>query len=346
MALGVQNTSLGQFAVSQSIFNRDVLLALRSRGDVQLQAKQSTSARRIDLTANVSKAFYDIVSTTQQIRVTNQNILRLERSLQDAYNQFKAGLVDKVDYKRTTITLNNTKAAKKANDAALVAKTEYLKYLMAYPDSSNLTLAYDSLRLEKDIYFDTLQVSDYTARIEYRILETQKKLQQANYQYEKNSYLPAIAVNGAYNLSYLNNKFSKLYSANYPNSFGALTVGLPLYQGGKRKAKINVAALQVQRVEKDIDNLKILVNSQYANALAAYKSNYANYIALKENVSLSQEVYNVIQLQYKSGIKTYLEVITAETDLRNSQINYSNALYQLLATKIDAQKALGQISGQ
>ncbi len=52
----------------------------------------------------------------------------------------------------------------------------------------------------------------------------------------------------------------------------------------------------------------------------------------------------MIQLQYKTGIKTYLEVITAETDLRNARINYFNSLYQVLASKIDVQKALGQIN--
>jgi len=55
-------------------------------------------------------------------------------------------------------------------------------------------------------------------------------------------------------------------------------------------------------------------------------------------------VYDVIQLQYKAGVKTYLEVITAETDLRSAEINYYNALYQVLASKTDVQKALGQIN--
>ncbi len=31
----------------------------------------------------------------------------------------------------------------------------------------------------------------------------------------------------------------------------------------------------------------------------------ANYMALKENLALAREVYDVIQLQYRSGIKTY-----------------------------------------
>ncbi|MNL87038.1 hypothetical protein D3C87_2160110 [compost metagenome] len=54
----------------------------------------------------------------------------------------------------------------------------------------------------------------------------------------------------------------------------------------------------------------------------------------------------MIQLQYKSGIKTYLEVVTSETDLRLARINYYNALYLVLASKIDVQKALGQINIQ
>jgi outer membrane protein TolC len=303
-----------------------------------------TANKKIELIASVSKAFYDVLASSQQIRVSEQNIIRLERSLQDAYNQYKAGVADKVDYKRTTITLNNVKAARTSGEALLQAKKEYLKYLMGYPDSARLDIAFDSARLETEIQFDTLQQPDYKSRIEYRILETQQKLLEANYRYEKNAYLPSVSLNSAYNLNYLNDRISKLYSTNFPSSFAALSLSIPIYQGGKRKAKIQVAAFQLKRTNKDLENLQLQVRTQYANALASYKVNLANYLALKENVQLANEVYEVVQLQYKSGIKTYLEVIASETDLRTSQINYFNALYQLLASKIDAQKALGQIT--
>jgi outer membrane protein TolC len=78
--------------------------------------------------------------------------------------------------------------------------------------------------------------------------------------------------------------------------------------------------------------------------LAVYKSNLQYYIALKENLGVAKEVYDIIQLQYRSGIKTYLEVITSETDLRSSEINYYTAMYQLLSSKIDVLKAAGQIN--
>ena len=156
--------------------------------------------------------------------------------------------------------------------------------------------------------------------------------------------MPSLSANAAYNLSYQNDQFYKLYLNNYPNSFASFNLVFPLLQGGKRRANKNSAALYVQRNQQDLIQLENRVNSGYALALAVYKVNLQNYLSLKENLLLAREVYDVIQLQYRSGIKTYLEVITAEADLRSTQINYFTAMYQLLASKIDVQKSLGQIN--
>ncbi|HRO46922.1 TolC family protein [Agriterribacter sp.] len=341
--LGVDNTSGLMFTLNQAIFNRDVLLASRTRADVRQQAKQNTESVKIDVVANVSKAFYDVLTTEQQIKVSDENIVRLERSYKDAYNQYQAGITDKTDYKRAAIALNNTVAAKKSYEVLLKARIENLKAQMNYPVNAPLQIAYDSTHMEKEILLDTSQTPDYTKRIEYQLLSTQQKLQEANVQYNKWSFLPQLSANGAYNLNYLNNDFNKLYNQSYPASYAGLTLSFPIFQGGKRKYEIRQAQWQLRRTNLDIVSLRNAVNAEYNAALANYKSNYAGYMATKENMVLAKEVYDIIQLQYKSGIKTYLEVITSETDLRSAQINYYNALYELLASKIDVQKALGEI---
>lgn len=342
--LGVSNISAGQFTVSQALFNRDVLLARRTQKDVRLQSSQLTVSNKTDLAVDVSKAFYDVLTTVQQIDVSNEDIARLERSLKDAQNQYKAGVTDKIDYKRALISLNNTKAAKKSNEEVLKGKVEYLKSLMGYPKEQSLEIQYDSLQMEREIFLDTLQNAEYTSRIEYQLLSTQKRLLEYNYQYTKWSYLPTVAANGAYNLNFQNNQFFDLYTKNFPNSFLAITLSLPIYQGGKRKININTAEWQLKRVDLDIKRLQLNVNAEYVRALGNYKGSLTNLLTQKENIELAREVYDVIQLQYRSGIKTYLEVITSETDLRLARINYYNALYQVLANKIDVQKALGQLN--
>ncbi len=341
--LGVSNTSSAQLALTQTIFNRDVLLANRTQEEVRTQARQNTGMNKIEVISAVSKAFYDVLAMMQQIKVSEENISRLENSLKVATSQYKAGVADKTDYKRATILLNNTKATKAANLVALEAKKDYLKSVMGYPEKGELPIVFDSLQMEKEMQLDTLQQPDPTQRIEYKILQTQQKLLSANLQYEKWAYLPSLNLNGGYNFNYQNNEFGKLYSNNFPNSFAALTLSFPILQGGKRKANIQQAEWQLKRNDLEIRKLRNNVNSQYAQALAAYKSNLANWQAVKENLELAKEVYAVIDLQYKSGVKTYLEVITAETDLRTSQINYYNALYFVLSSKIDVEKAMGNI---
>jgi outer membrane protein len=343
---GSPNTSAAQFTATQVIFNRDVLLARRTKADVRLQSRQATSNQKIDLAVDVSKAFYDVITTTQQINVARENIIRTERSLRDALAQYNAGIVDKIDYKRATITLNNVKASQKSNEELLRAKTEYLKSLMGYPDSLALAVIYDSTQMEREISLDTLQLPDYTARIEYSRLETQRDLLKANLTYNKWSYLPNVAASAGYNLNYQNKVLSQLFGNNYPNSYAALTLSLPIFQGGKRKFNIKAAELELDRNDLDIMALRHSINAEFAQAMAGYKRSLANYLALKENVDVAKEVYDVIQLQYRSGIKTYLEVITAETDLRTAQINYFNALNEVLADKLDVQRALGQINYQ
>jgi len=342
--LGVNNTSALQFGLTQNIFNRDVLLASRTATDVRKLAQQNTGGTKIDVAVNVSKAFYDVLTTEQQIKVASEDITRLERSIKDAQAQYNAGVTDKTDYKRAAIALNNTKALLKTNQELLKAKVEYLKGLMGYPASQPLDIVYDTLQMERELVLDTLQPINYAGRIEYQTLETQRKLQQANVKYNKWSYLPNVSASGAYNFNFQNNEFSKLYNTNYPQSFALLTIGLPIFQGGKRKYNIEQAEWQLKSLDWEMINLKNNINSQYAQALAGYKSNLANYLAQKENLDLAQEVYDVINLQYRNGVKTYLEVITAETDLRTARINYFNALYLVLSGKIDVQQALGQIN--
>ncbi|NOT75792.1 MAG: TolC family protein [Cyclobacteriaceae bacterium] len=343
---GIGNTSLAQFALTQNIFNRDVLLASKTASEVRIQSLQKTSSSKIDVAVNVTKAFYDVLATSQQIKLGKGDIVRLGQSLKTAKDQYSAGITDKTDFKRATIALNNTQATLKSNMELLKYKMQNLKVLMGYTYADDFEIVYDTLQMENEIDLDTLQTLDYTNRIDYKLLTTQQKLQNFNLKYSKWSFLPTVALSGAYNFYYLSPEFSlnEIYKTNTPYSNAILTIGVPIFQGGKRTANIKIQKWNAKRLDWDLTNLKNNSNAEYIRAMASYKSSLATYMSLRENVVLAKEVYDIIQLQYKTGIKTYLEVITAETDLRNARINYFNSLYQVLASKIDVQKSLGQIN--
>jgi len=342
--IGTYNTSSAQFALTQTIFNRDVLLAKTSEKDVRTGAKQLTTNTRIIVAANVSKAFYDVLLSIKQIDLIDEDILLLERSMKDAYNQYKGGIVDKTDYQRATISLNNAKAQKKSATESLKSKYATLKLLMSYPSGRDLNLVYDSLQMAREAFsVDTTESVNFDNRIEYQLLQTEKRLQEANIKYYKWGFLPSLSAFGQYNFNYLHNDIGKLYSQNFPNSYAGVTLSFPIFQGTKRVQQLRIAQLQMQRLDYNFISLKDSITAQFTQAIAEYKSNVNNFYVQKENLALAQDVYNVIQLQYRSGIKTYLEVITANNDLFLAQINYTNAVYQVLINKIDVQVAMGTL---
>jgi len=252
--------------------------------------------------------------------------------------------VDKTDYQRATISLNNTKALKKTAEEQLKSRHALLKLLMSYPTDSTLDLVYNSAQMEQEVTtLDTLQSVDFNNRIEYQQLLTQKRLQEANLKYYKWGFLPSVSAFGAYNLNYFNDRFSKLYSNNYPNSYAGISLSFPIFQGTRRTQEVHIAQLQLDRLEYTFTSAKDSISTQYIQALASYKANLSNYFEQKENLELARQVYDVIRLQYRAGIKTYLEVITANNDLFGAQINYTNALYQVLSNKIDVERALGTL---
>ena len=125
--VGTDNISGGYFGLNQTIFNRDVIIAQQSAKDVRLNSRQYTTSTRIDVVSNVSKAFYDLLLSQTQIALLDTDIVLLQRSLKDAYNQYKGGLVDKTDYQRATISLNNAKALRKTAEEQLKSKSAALK---------------------------------------------------------------------------------------------------------------------------------------------------------------------------------------------------------------------------
>jgi outer membrane protein TolC len=341
---GVQNSSTAALNLNQTLFNRDVLLANRTSHDIMRQASQNITSTKIDVTVGVSKAFYDLLLTRQQQDVLAVQIERLERNLKDAVNQFNSGIVDKTDYKRATIALNNAKAQLRQAQEQSKAKEAFLKFQMGYPAGRPLTVQFDASQLEADARLDTTQSVVLANRIEFQLLQTQRNLLLAEVDYNKWGLLPTVSAFLNYNLVYQNQEFGKIYSRSFPNSLFGVTLGYPIYQGGKRRQNIKIAELQLERSNWDVVGLKNSITTEYTQALAQYRGNWEVYLALKENVELAREVYDIIQLQYKSGVKTYLDVIITQTDLRASELNYTNALYQVISSKLDVEKALGLIT--
>ncbi|MBA3827429.1 MAG: TolC family protein [Taibaiella sp.] len=341
---GVYNTSTPTLNATQVIFSPAVLLATRTARLNNQQAKENTANIKITLVSEVTKSFYDLLLTQQQITVLKEDTARLNKNKSDAYHQYVSGIVDKVDYKQASISLNNSMAQLRNAQESLQAKYATLKQLMGYPPRKEFVVNYDTAEMMQDTYFDTTQALEYQRRIEYQQLQTLRRIEHETTAYYQLGFIPSVGAFYNYYQPYLNDNFSKLYNQAYPYSTIGLNFSVPLFTGFRRLENVHKARLQEKRDDWEVSSLKSEMYTEYKQALASYKSNLYNLHAMEDNVQMAKEVYNIVRLQYREGIKAYLDVITAEADLRTSEINYLNALFQLLSSKVDLQKALGDIT--
>ncbi len=342
---GIKNSSTLGVQGTQLLFNTDVLRAARSVRAIRQQSAQNITSFKINVVTDVSKAFYDILLTRQQLKVLDEAIRRQAKQLRDSKAQYDVGIADKTDYKRAEISLRNAYASRKTTTEALKGKQALLKQLMGLDANTQLALAYgDTLALEREILLDTTEQLAYERRVEIQQLQTLQRLQRFDIDYYRYGFLPSLEAYGNYNRVFQNDDFNKLYNRAFPNSQIGLNLAVPIFTGTRRVQNLRIAELQQDRLDLDVVDTRNQINTEYQQVLATYKSTLNDLNTQRDNVADAREVYKIIKLQYDEGIKQYLEVITAENDLRNAEFNYFNSLFNVLAAKLDVQRALGDIT--
>jgi multidrug efflux system outer membrane protein len=338
------NSFIPELEVSQSIFSPSLLYAAKAAPLLVKQAEQVTDSTKIFLVSSVSKSFYNVLNTLEQINVLKEDTARLGKNLRDTYHQYKGGIVDETDYEEAEITLNTTKAQLRQANENIIPQYAALKQLMGFPPQKQFNVKFDTVEMIRGINIDTTQQLEYQKRIEFQQINTQKVLQNELVNYYKYAFAPTVSAFFNYNLAYENNRFSDLLSSSYPSSLIGLSISIPIFTGFSRIHNLQKAKLQGQLLDWNQSDLKSQIYTEYTTALANYKGNLYNLKLLQRNVVLARRTYFVVTLQYKQGIVAYLNVITAESNLITSEISYLNALFQVLSNKIDLQKAMGNIT--
>lgn len=341
---GVINTVTPTLAVTQTIFNPALLYAVHSAPLYNKQSQQITDSTKIEIVSAVSKTFYSLLNTLEQIKVLKEDTARLAKNVSDTYHQFVSGVADKTNYDEAVISLNNSLFSLRQAGEAIRPQYAQLKQVMGYPPSGQFNVLYDTLQMQNDIAFDTTMALDMSKRPEFQYLQTIKQLQLQTVNYYKHAWIPTVGAFFDYEYEFENNQFSKLFSQAYPFNYVGLSFSVPIFTGFARTQNIKKARLQYDLLDWSEVELRSQIWTDYTTAMANYKSNLYNLGVSKENTDLAQEAYGIVYLQYMQGVVPYLNVITAETNLVTSKLTYEASLFQVLSSKIDLEKAMGIIT--
>lgn len=341
---GVKYQSAAGIRLSQLLFDGSYIVGLQASKTYKELSTRNSQRSRIETAVAVTKAYYSVLVSREQFSLIDANLAQLTKSLNDTKALFKNGFVEKIDVDRLQVLRNNLETERENVARLLAVNLDMLKFQMGMPVDAQLTLEDSIADVQPQA---TTLVSDttvYRNRIEYSLLETERKLKLLDVKKYKSQFLPTVSGFASASKSFQSNDFSQLYDKSYPTSIVGLSFSWNLFSGGQRIYRMKNARLEVLKTENNMANLQNAINLEISQTQKIYSNSLQSVENQKRNLSLAQEILRVSRIKYEQGVGSSLEVTTAETSLKEAQNNYITALYDLLINKVNLDKSLGKIN--
>ncbi len=343
---GVPYNATAGLSVSQLIFSSDYMMALLSSKHVKALSDKALVRTKTETVVNVTKAYYTALMTRERLKTLDANLVRLKKLFDDTKALNTNGFVEKIDLDRIELAYNNLMTEKEKMERIVGVTETLLKFQMGYDLKQPIKLT-DEIKADQlqDIDLLTDTKINYEARSEYSLMQTQQELntlELKRYQYQ---HLPSIVAYGSYSKQAQRAKFD-IFDANqkwFPIGIVGATINVPIFNGGTKYYKIQQARVNILKTTNTMNNLKLAIDMEANISSVNYKNAFASLLTQKRNRELAQNIFDTAKKKYDAGVGSNIEVITAETSLKESETNYLSAMFDLLMAKIDLDKALGNI---
>ncbi|HXA02393.1 MAG TPA: TolC family protein [Cytophagaceae bacterium] len=330
--------------VSQLLFDGSYVVAISSSSTYKELAKKNIVQTKTQAVEGVTKAYYMVLINQERLKLLDVNLSRLDSTLYQTRAMNQAGLAEKIDVDRLEVSYNNLITEKLKSENMMEVSKLLLQFQMNMPLEQNISLADNLNSIKIDSVAPPMGAIDPAQRIEYSILETQKKLQTFDKKNINAGYIPRLTAFGTAGLFRQDKSIGQLFVNKYYsyNMYG-FNLSVPIFDGMSKHYKVQQAKLSIVKTENNIEQLKKSIDLQGRQAHINYKNSLQTLTTQKRNMDLAAEVVRVTKIKYQAGIGSNLEVVNAEASQKEAQTNYFSALYDAIVAKIDLQKASGTL---
>ncbi|MFI5163107.1 MAG: TolC family protein [Sphingobacteriales bacterium] len=341
----VQYNNTYGLSATQLLFSGTFFVGLQAAKTYKELYVRSYTRSKIQTNVNVTKAYYQVLVSNEQIKLLDANITQLKQQFDQTTQQNKQGFVEKIDVDRLAVQYNNLTTNRENVVRSLVLNYEVLKFQMGMPIQQDITLAdkLEDIHLDQQVTQSNTDTSFYHNRIEYNLLETNLKLNELDVKSKKAAFLPTLSANAGFATVYQENQTRYLYQHFYPNNYIGLSLNVPIFSGGQRTAQLRQSQISVQKSQNDLANVQNALSLEASSASVMYNNSLQSLNSQKRSRELAAEVLRVSTIKYQQGVGSSIEVTQAQTDFENADNQYIQALYNALISKVDMDKAYGKI---
>jgi NodT family efflux transporter outer membrane factor (OMF) lipoprotein len=295
----------------------------------------------VSLTAEVANDYLSLRAAQARMAIFRTEIQRQQNALALVHARARAGFVTQLDVNQQRALVNTTAAELPGLQADARAYEHAIAVLLA-KEPETLTAELDPAAPLPPIPA-TLPVGLPSDLLRRRpdIREAERKLASAtaNIGVAVADLYPKFNLIGA--ASFTSPRISDLLSANHFGTLGFGQITWPIFQVGQIHANIRAKEEEAQQAYLAYQQAVLAALQNAEDALTRYVTEQQRFLSLKAAVQSAQSSTVLAENQYRAGLVTYINVLTAQTTLLTSQDQLTQSCQQLAQNLVSLYKALG-----
>ncbi len=344
-------------SISQLLFNGSYLVGLQaSNAYKELSVKRAEQTQE-QIVLSVTKAYYAVIINRERIGLFDTNIARVDSLLRNTKALNQNGFVEAIDVDRIQVALNNLTTEREKFESFNELSMALLKFQMNYPLDQPMEVAGNIEHWEVPSVDDYDNGVDYKNRPDYKVMEVNYKLQQLNVKNRYAEGMPTLAAIANLGFATQSADFAGLYKTKsavidngsvgpdkwYGYSLIGATLNVPIFSGMSRTYRVKQEKLNLTKIENGMMAMKNGIDLEMKQATITFQNGVKTLATQKANMELASNVARVTKIKYEQGVGSNFEVIDAENALKQAQVNYYNALFDVMVAKTDLDKAHGKL---
>jgi outer membrane protein len=298
----------------------------------------------------VIKAYYLALIALESKKVVDSTLKVLDETVRQTEEIYKEGLIEELDVKQLRLTQSNIKNLSIQLESNIQLTLYSLKFRMAYPIESEITLTERLEPLIASNNFESLigglqDSVDVKANIDYRLIDQKIKLDNYQLKLQRASAYPTLSTFFSVGGNFINNQRWIFLNGTQSNLNGVVwgfNLKVPIFSSWNRVSKLKQLKIEV---EKDKNN-QVMVEEglklSYLSSKISVQNNYLKLKTAKENYDLAGEIRRVNTIKYNEGLISSLNLSQAESQYFDAQQKYFQTIYDLLLSKIALDKSMNQ----
>ena len=331
--------------LSQALFNQQVFIGLKAAKSTKEFYQLNAELTEEQIIERVSNAYFQVFTIQQKKETLENSYASTEKARNIIKSLFDNGLAKKIDLDRTNVNLTNINTILKQQQNAINQAENALKFYMGMPIENKIELVKADMEITPHLLDETVRTDE---RSEIKILNKQRELLQYNKKAVEAAYYPTVNLNANYSWQGLGDKFpltngkkNGVYWADY--SAITLGVNIPIFNGFATKARVEMAQIELDKLDVSIKDTKLGLDLSYQNAKSQIENSLLALENQKANVSLAETVTSNTKHNYQYGLANLTELLEAENALVEAKNNYSNAILEYKIAEIQYYKAKGEL---